>query len=203
MNLTFRIDDVSVNTNPEKLKAMLRRILAHYPGSLIVLGVSPMVQDMSGASGRASERIFPAIFNAHSDHRLFFKVRKCGIPAVVADVVAEFSLPGTNGSRVQLAGHGLIHVDHRLLGQETQELSILTSCALLSTDLFIPPFNKWNQDTDAVCKRHGIHLVKFEDGWRHLGHELIVLEQCSRYYFHTHDFELADLEAKLAMSTFQ
>jgi len=58
-----------------------------------------------------------------------------------------------------------VHVDHRLLKKEAQELSILVSCSLSKSKIFVPPFNKWNKDTDEICEEHGIELVKFEDGW--------------------------------------
>jgi len=36
--------------------------------------------------------------------------------------------------------------------------------------VFVPPFNKWDTDTETICKRYNIELVKFEDGWKSMDH---------------------------------
>lgn len=183
----FRIDDISVNTNQQKLLAIVDCIFKRYPDSRLLLGVSPLVNDMSNYSDRRSERIFPSIFNAHSDHRIFYDVQKCGIPDVVRGLTQAY------GSKIELAGHGLVHVDHRLLTKEVQEISILVSCNLIGARTYIPPFNKWNRDTEEICQEHSIKLIKFEDGWRHLQYENVT-DNFGNYYFHTHDFDISDLQ---------
>ena len=65
-----------------------------------------------------------------------------------------------------------MHVDHRLLHPAAQEMSIVTSCRLIGADVFIPPFNKWNEYTEEICADRQITLVKFEDGWRGCEHEV-------------------------------
>ena len=183
----FRIDDVSLNTCSKKLLKMVSTIDQIYPNSTYLLGISPLVCKMAEDqySGRAGERVFPAIFNAYSDYRCFYKVERCGIPKVISALAIEY------GSRVILAGHGLIHVDHRLLNRAVQELSILVSCSLVGAKTYIPPFNKYNSDTEDICSKSGIDLIKFEDGWRHIAYERIV-DKHQKYYFHTHDFDLDD-----------
>lgn len=181
-----------MNTDADKLKAMIDHLDSKYSGSKFLLGVSPLVCDMSNfePGDPRCERIFPSIFNAYSDHRRFYAVDKCGLPSVVADLVQTYR------TRIELAGHGLIHVDHRLLAKSVQELSIIASCNLIGAKTFIPPFNKWNQDTVEVCDESGIRLIKFEDGWRHLGYEKITSNH-DNYYFHTHDFKTLE-DFKLA-----
>lgn len=142
----------------------------------LILGISPTVFDMSDESGLARERIFPRVLNAYSDFRVFYNVNRAGVPAEV------YKLNAT------LAGHGLVHVDHRLLSRQAQELSIMVSCSLVGAKSFIPPFNKFNSDTEAICREHGIHLFKFEDGWKHLGFQRFD-PAFPRWYFHTHDFD--------------
>ena len=44
-------------------------------------------------------------------------------------------------------------------------MSILVSCALSKSKIFVPPFNKWDKNTESICQEHGIDLIKFEDGW--------------------------------------
>jgi hypothetical protein len=190
---TFRVDDVSVNTNQEKLLEMIALLNQRYNNSRFLLGISPLVCDMKEFSDKRNERIFPSIFNAYSDHRVFYKVDKCGVPAVVSELIKLY------GSKIDLAGHGLIHVDHRLLTKEVQELSILSSCNLIGAKTYIPPFNKWNKHTEEICKEFGINLVKFEDGWRHLGFEPIN-DNSRNYYFHTHDFDMEKFKMIVAGS---
>mgnify|MGYP000200364496 FL=1 len=148
---TFRFDDICINADMDLTIRFAELIKKKIPSAEVIFCISPLVHDMTSEEGITSERIFPKILNAHSDHRKFYEVDDCGIP--------EFP------EWITRAGHGLIHVDHRLLTKETQELSIITSCNLAKASIFVPPFNKWNIDTESICSEHGIKLVKFEDGW--------------------------------------
>jgi hypothetical protein len=134
------------------------------------------------------ERAFPRKLSAMSDHRNFFKVQKLGLPL------------GQVTGVVRLASHGLVHADHRLMGREAQELSIVTSCSLVDTRVFVPPFNKWNKDTESVCAEHGIELVKFEDGWRHVNYNKFDPTH-ERYYCHTHDVTAESLAKWFGVET--
>lgn len=147
----FRFDDICLNANMDLHINIAEHIIDKIPSAEVIFCVSPLVHDMTAEKGKTKQRIFPQILNAHSDYRKFYQVDKCGIP----------SFP----SWITRAGHGLIHVDHRLLTKETQELSILTSCSLSKSSIFVPPFNKWNKFTEEICNEHNVKLVKFEDGW--------------------------------------
>jgi hypothetical protein len=147
----FRFDDICVNADMEAAIQFAEHIRMKIPSAQVIFCISPLVHDMASENGVTSERIFPKILNAHSDYRKFYKVDNCGIP-VFPDWITR-------------AGHGLIHVDHRLLTKEAQELSVIASCSLAKASIFVPPFNKWNKNTEDICKEHGIKLVKFEDGW--------------------------------------
>ena len=147
----FRFDDICLNADMDLHIGIAEHIIKKIPSAEVIFCVSPLVHDMEAEGGKTKQRIFPQILNAHSDYRKFYQVDKCGIP----------SFP----SWITRAGHGLIHVDHRLLTRETQELSILTSCSLSKSSIFVPPFNKWNKFTEEICNEHNIKLVKFEDGW--------------------------------------
>ena len=147
----FRFDDICINADMSKANYMAKLLREKFPTCEILFCISPLVHDMSDTTGVTSERIFPKILNAHSDFREFYKTDLCGLPEIIPEV-----------SR---ASHGLVHVDHRLLIKEAQELSILSSCSLSKSKIFVPPFNKWNKYTDEICEEHGIELVKFEDGW--------------------------------------
>jgi hypothetical protein len=148
---TFRFDDICTNADMDLHISIAKYIKEKYPSADILFCVSPLVHDMSSMEGKESQRIFPKILNAYSDYRKFYMVDKCGIPKFPDWITG--------------AGHGLIHVDHRLLQKQAQELSIITSCSLSKSSFFVPPFNKWNDDTESICAEHGIKLIKFEDGW--------------------------------------
>ena len=147
----FRFDDICVNADMDLHINIAEHIRKKIPSAEVIFCVSPLVHDMSSEVGKTKQRIFPQILNAHSDYRKFYMVDKCSIPIFP--------------NWITRAGHGLIHVDHRLLTKEVQELSILTSCSLSKSSIFVPPFNKWNLDTEDICKEHNIKLVKFEEGW--------------------------------------
>lgn len=180
MKTYFRFDDICINTDMDNANAIALALLKHVPNSEIIYCLSPMVHDMSkGESQETRERIFPAILNAHSDYRLFYTVDKCGLPEIP--------------NWVKRAAHGLVHVDHRLMPYAAQEVSILTSCSLAKASIFVPPFNKWNTDTDKICKEHSIELVKFEDGWLSMEHNSYKADHY-KWYLHSRAFDRKEIE---------
>jgi hypothetical protein len=166
--MLFRFDDVCANTDMEKLNAM-----AELVGKIsdVQYSVSMLSTDMSAYSDKHREFTFLPIWKAYSDHRRFYGVDMFGIPDMPSGVI--------------LSSHGLIHVDHRQMHREAQELSILVSCSILRSDVFVPPFNKWNHDTESVCKENDIHLQKFEDGWLGAEHNQFNI---SHQLWYTHSF---------------
>lgn len=187
---TFRFDDISINTNEEKLISMIDMIFSKYTDSEIILGISPFVHDMSNFEGRKKERIFPEILNVYSDFRVFYNIDKVGIPINLIDKIIS------NYKNIYTAGHGLVHVDHRLINRSVQEISILLSCNLIKSSMFIPPFNKYNKDTEEICNENNIKLLKFEDGWTHLFYYK-VSDNSNKYYVHSHDFDLDQFKERL------
>ena len=182
MSIIFRFDDICANTDMGKANAMGRILRRHFPDSEIWFCISPLVHEMHGAEGATAERIFPKILNAYSDYRQFYQVTRCALPEIIPEV-----------SR---ASHGLVHVDHRLLSKEAQELSILVSCSLARSSIFVPPFNKWNQDTEDICREHGIRLVKFEDGWLCMEYNTFD-EDHGLWYLHSREFTIQTFNQKL------
>ena len=182
----IRIDDISVNTNYDKLKSIINFFTKLDSNISFLLGVSPLVFDMSNSKDKSKERIYPKILNAHSDFRDFYKVNQMGIP----DYISELR----HTPNISLASHSLIHVDHRLLTPSVQEVLILVSCSLINSQIFIPPFNKFDSATVDICVRNNIELIKFEDGWKHLLYTIFEIDSVSKYYFHTHDIDLGFLE---------
>lgn len=175
---TFRIDDVSINTNPVRLSEMVGILRSTYAGCSIVMAVSPCVFKSN------DERVFPSILHREPDFRMFYKSNALGIPyemTTMADIVAA---------------HGMAHVDHRLLDKAAQEMSIVMSCSLAGSKIFVPPFHKYDSDTIAVCEEFGIELARLHDGMSHLKFNRVG--DCDYYYFHTHDFAtVEDFENQL------
>ena len=154
--ITFRFDDICINTDMELVQKMTDFMFKNFSRCRVIYAVSPLVNKIVSTDIIVRQRVFPSIINAMSDYREFYKVDLAGIPEL--------------DSRVVKAGHGLIHIDHRLLSKEAQELSIIASCSLVNTIVFVPPFNKWNKATKEICDEHGIELIKFEDGWLSMEH---------------------------------
>lgn len=177
MTMFFRFDDVCINSDIDLTNKMTNFLFETFSNCVVLWGISPLVNDMSNFDDKRKQRIFPEIYNAFSDHRQFFKVEKAGIPEL--------------HTKVKLAGHGLVHVDHRLLTREQQEMSILISSSLVKSKIFIPPFNKWNSDTDDICKEHGIELIKFEDGWLSMEHNKFNNKH-SKWYLHAREFTIEE-----------
>ena len=50
-------------------------------------------------------------------------------------------------------------------------MSIITSCKFLETDIFVPPFTSYNEDTKSICESNGIRLCVESDGWKSLESE--------------------------------
>lgn len=164
--MIFRFDDVSINSPIDIESEMTEELYDRFKGNVeIIWAVSPMVCQSEKFEGR----VYPKIWNAMSDFREFYEVDDLGIP----------DLSGL----AKIASHGLIHVDHRLLHYSAQEMSILISCSLLNSNIFVPPFNKWNKDTESICNENGIKLIKWEEGWLSMEHNDFNKKQ-NKWYLH-------------------
>jgi len=149
----FRFDDVCINADMETVWKMTDFLFDRFETCDVIWAVSPLVHNMDNETNETTkQRIFPKILNAHSDYKVFYEVDKLGIPNL--------------HPKAKVASHAMIHVDHRLLKKSAQEMSILVSCSLCKSKIFVPPFNKWNHHTESICNQNGIELIKFEDGWK-------------------------------------
>lgn len=178
----IRIDDISLNVNRDRLMRFIEQIQTVDSNIKIMLAISPLVFNMKKNfpdDTRVHERVFPSILNAYSDFREFYKVERIGLPEWLEELRSL--------DNVCFASHGLVHVDHRLLDKSAQEMSILTSTSFISTNIFVPPFNKYNESTEAICNLAGIELIKWEDGWKHLCYQTFQNDG-SYYYIHLHDY---------------
>jgi len=180
---TFRFDDISINTAAPRVYSMVRKIVEILGAKAnFIMAVSPAIHNIGGKE-LESERVFPSIFHTESDYRVFYRPDSIGIPEFVYDIADKHP--------TRIAGHGLIHVDHRLLPKAVQELSIVMCCAVLKCRMFVPPFHKWNRDTEEICLEHGIELIKYSNDWKHLKYTKFC-RSFNKYYLHTHDFTLEE-----------
>lgn len=190
MRKIFRIDDVCSNTNMEKLIKMIYLIQHYHPESETLIALSIFYFDC------VDERVHPPIFTPMSDNRNYYKTTKISdINKIKSDISRhpDIKFP----ENIKYAAHGIPHSDHRLMSKTAQELSIIMSCSVCDSEIFVPPYNKWNKKTEKICQKNGILLIKFEDGWRHLLHNP-VNNKINLYYFHTFDFkDLNEFEKKL------
>jgi len=164
--MIVRFDDISINTDLDAARAMT--CFCQDMGAGVMWAISPLVHDIP--EGENPGRVFPGILKAYSNHTVFFCTEKCGTPSVPDGVI--------------IAAHGIVHVDHRLLSEDAQKLSILTSCSLAGCSTFVPPFNKWNNDTEVICKKYDIQLVRFEEGWLSMEHNDCKPDH-KRWYLHS------------------
>lgn len=177
----FRFDDICYNTNIEKTIGMANFLKEKFEKCIILFAISPLCYDVSGQKNK--EAVHPSIFNPISDYRIYYNLDYCEVPNWIPEYVTK-------------ASHGLLHIDHRLLTKRCQEMSIVCSCRLIKTNIFVPPKNHWTEDTEKICKEHGIELIKFEDGWLNLKFNKYDKKH-RRYYLHSADYDNIENFTKL------
>lgn|SRR3990167_3037384 len=169
--MIFRFDDVFFGANMKLHNQMADYLFHYFPSCEIIWACSPM----ASSSSINSQRIFPREWNALSDVCKFYQMDLMGHPVRRDGIV--------------IASHGLIHADHRLLSKGAQELSILLSCSLLQAKIFVPPFNKWDMNTEYICDRNNIKLIKFEDGWRCMEYNSFS-KDIKEWYLHAREWTM-------------
>ncbi len=168
----FRFDDICINTDMRNCNLLAELLKTRFPTCEIWYCISPLVSDMTQHTNDQSElqRIFPKLYNAQSDIRNFFCVDFAGVPNDIPDFVRRVN-------------HGLFHADHRLMTGAQQELSIMAGSSLTKSNIFVPPFNKYDENTEAICERLQIQLVRFIDGWMGMEHEKFDMNK-NLWYLH-------------------
>lgn len=148
MKTIFRNDDVNANSNIEDIKKMYATIKEYFPDAEIWSFVNILAK--TSEDGSAYPKLKPADID---------------FPDV--DQIFDFAhLPDLEN----IGSHGLYHLDHRHASPDLQEHSIRSSCALLKTKVFVPPFWRWGNDTREICERHGIKFWVDED-WINIDNE--------------------------------
>ena len=173
--MTFRFDDVCINADLALIEQMSEYLLEKFDCQ-VIHAISPLVH----SDEKETQRVFPKMWNAFSDYKVHYNLDTAHIPYLLSDVI--------------IASHGLVHVDHRLLTKEAQEMSILLSCSLTSAAVFVPPFNKWNKDTEDICFDNDIKLIKFEDGWKSMEFNKFNEDQ-QLWYLHAREWTMESFKA--------
>lgn len=166
--ITFRNDDVSSNTDLDKLHAIYDVIRDVFPYADIVSGVT--LFSKKGTKGS----VYDEVPFKNKPTNWFYK----------ADT---FLNKFNTFPQSRMASHGLYHVDHRTLSQQAQEMSILGSCNYLKSNIFIPPFNRYNDDTVNICLDNKIELWNLDQGWKSLEYEPFDMTH-KLWYFHSWRF---------------
>ena len=173
--LEFQNHDVNPNTNLVKLGALYQVIRDLHPSAKILSGVT-----LFGKHNREGY-IYPGVPFKHNEIPWFYNVNKMM-------KVTQY-IPG------EIASHGLFHVDHTKVHRDAQEMSIVSSCNFLRCDKFIPPFNKFNEETIEICRDNKIELI-CNDAWRSLDFQPFDPEY-DKWYFHSWKFNPKSLKQKL------
>jgi hypothetical protein len=143
--MIFRFDAITGNTDFTLLYEKIDFLKSKIDCS-IWIAYSPL----SNSTGE--QRPYPLKFDELNDHRNYYSVDICKPHRLKRD-------------GIEMVSHGLFYVDYRQLSYDVQEAFILSGRYLTKSKRFVPPFNKWNNDTEKICKNYLIHLVKSEDGW--------------------------------------
>lgn len=167
VGLMFRNDDVTFNTDLSMLQDCYSVIRSFYGAAAIWSCVTLFCEHNRSGS------VYRDVPFKNKKSSWFYSADK------FIDKISD--IPGTN-----LASHGLYHVDHSAIGYDAQEMSILGSCRFLRTSLFVPPFNRYNEDTIKICADNGIYLAK-QGEWKSLEHDQFF-NGWHRWYFHSWRF---------------
>lgn len=161
--LIIRNDDVCFNTSFKRLAEIYRTIKSILPGVEIWSCVTVFSDHNQGGS------VYKNVPFKDKDVNWFYK----NAPKIITDL----------GDPIfKIASHGLYHIDHSKVSRETQEMSILGSCAYLKSKIFVPPFNRYNQDTIDICFDNDIEIKL--DGWLSMEHNPFDIEH-RMWYMHS------------------
>lgn len=166
--IVFRNDDVSANTDFKSMLEIYDILKTLHPGCRIISSITLA----SKRTNRGS--VYDEVPFKENPVPWFYDFNQFLDKKVIDDIPYE------------KASHGLFHVDHTKLKQEAQLMSIYSSCQYIGTNVFVPPFNRWDWNTRQVCKQRGVHLMlDFE--WKSIEHEPFDPKH-KHWYFHSWRF---------------
>lgn len=165
--LIFRNDDVNINTDKKKLSSLYGVIHSIFPDAEVWSCITLF------AGRNTKQSVYGDLPLKNHDTNWFYKN-------------ADSFMYDYRHPMCKIASHGLFHIDHSKVSRETQEMSILSSCSFLKTNIFVPPFNSFNQDTIDICFDNEIKLAS--KGWKCLEFESFNPEQ-KLWYLHSWRWE--------------
>lgn len=174
--LVFRDDDISFNTDKKKINSIYGIIHSIFPNAEVWVGITLFSENNSKGS--------VYLETPFKDREINWFYKK-----------ADSFMDNYRHPLCKTVSHGLYHVDHSKLSRETQEMSIIGSCSYLKTNIFVPPFNRFNQDTLDICFDNGIQIKN--EGWKSLEHNDFDFSH-KYWYFHSWRFTINQLKDKLS-----
>lgn len=179
MGLIFRNDDVNPNTDLDELINMYRLMQDKHPDCEILSGVTILAKES------CQQSVYPNPPFKHKPMDWFYNI------STAVDMYGIIQLSNFG----PIASHGLIHFDHSKANIECQKMSIVSSCRMLHTKKFIPPFNRFNDDTMDICTEYGIELVCGPE-WKSMDYQKFT-EDHDKWYFHSWRYTNESMEEKL------
>ena len=180
---TIRIDDISPNTNFLDLKEQIHALTMALGDPEFICGLTVFSKETDEGS------VYPGAPFRKNQLPFFYDINR----ALSLARIRSLYMPEDS-----FASHGLIHVDHKLLSYDAQEMSIVSSCKYLKAKRFIPPFNSYNHNTLSICKKNAIEPVINTETVKWKSLEFHDYDASHEYwYYHPWRFALDELEAKL------
>lgn len=152
--MIVRIDDVNANTDFRDFYQQLDILQPIFDE--IILGVNLFSKSSSNGA------IYPELPLRNHPQEYFYDVDRI---LYIETIESLLKIP-----KVSIVSHGLIHGMHSQMSKDAIQMSILTSCSMLKTKRFIPPFNEINETVKQVCESNGIEIIGNDE--RRLWHSL-------------------------------
>ena len=171
--IVFRNDDVNPNSSISDILEMYATIKEFFPDAEIYSCVTLFAQ--TSDNGSAYQEI---------------PIGRIDFP-IVDKMFDLSSLPKLE----HIVSHGVWHLDHRAAMRELAEYSIVSSCSILNTDIFIPPFWRWNTDVEKICRDNSIKLWTEHD-WVNIERNELTSKD-DHYLFHSWTFTPAQFRERL------
>jgi len=176
-SLVFRNDDINPSSDFRQVDRCNRILKRMFPSCVLLSCITLFSRHNAIGS------VYPEVPFKRNPREWFYNVNK-------------FMLEYDYIEKDMVASHGLIHADHSKLSKDAQEMSILTSCQFLKTNLFVAPFNNFNKYTQQVCKKNNIVLLTEMHDWKSLEHNEFTPDH--RYwYYHSWRFTPETLQEKI------
>jgi hypothetical protein len=200
----FRCDDIFIDSDAiqfEKICQAIRKYDFHHVIGITPLGEGKKLWTMNGG-------LWKIHFLTKYGFFVNYRIRKMMGEKCIEDNEQLLKILGSEFSKYGAipALHGLHHYKYSSMPQQKvfEELSrgtrLLQELFNEKIEIFVPPFNAWNRNTEYVCKKLNLSLDKCRTGFDRLIKnmndyqiEMLAKEQSSvsEVYYHPH--RLTDL----------